>query len=338
MPAGARVEAPPRAPAREDGGTRPGLRRGSSARRAIYAAARGFDRLQAAWEHFLRQRTLGAVLAVAFLAALAAIEANRRGLLPAPVAARVARSHFAAISTAFTLLLVVEILELVFALARSVANAVGKQFELLSLILLREAFLEFGHFGEPIDWSHAAEPVRVVLADMAGALLVFVCVGVYYRLQHHQPITADETEQASFVATKKLISLALLVAFGVLGVVAVRDSVLAVPAAPFFQTFFTILIFSDVLLVLVSLAFTSSYHVVFRNSGFTAATVIIRLALTAPRYVAPLLGLGAALFVLALTAAYNVFAPGIAGRREPESPLVAPGAAPLVSAEAPPVA
>jgi hypothetical protein len=78
-----------------------------------------------------------------------------------------------------------------------------------------------------------------------------------------------------------------------------------------------------VLLVLVALCYSSSYHVVFRNSGFAAATVIIRLALTAPRYVNVLLGLGAAVFAVGLSLAYNTFSPAM---RSPSAERVRGGA------------
>jgi hypothetical protein len=61
--------------------------------------------------------------------------------------------------------------------------------------------------------------------------------------------------------------------------------------------------------VLISTRYSSTYRVVFRNSGVAVSTVLLRLALSAPHYVNALLGLGAALFALALTVAYNRLAP-----------------------------
>ncbi|MBV5326887.1 MAG: hypothetical protein JZU65_04505, partial [Chlorobium sp.] len=75
----------------------------------------------------------------------------------------------------------------------------------------------------------------------------------------------------------------------------------------FFAIFYTILVFSDVLLVLVSLRYSSNYQIVFRNSGFAVATVVVRLALTAPPYYNVLLGVGAMVFAIGITVAYNRF-------------------------------
>ena len=214
-------------------------------------------------------------------------------------------SHFAAISLAFTALLLVETVELVLALARSVAASVGAQFELFSLILLREAFKEVGKLPEPVVWEASREAIQHALADAVGALLVFAGVIVYTRLQRHRRITASETEQRRFVQVKKLLALALLAAFVVAAVDDAWRLVADDDPYPLFEAFFTALIFADVLVVLVSLRYTDTYAVVFRNAGFALATVILRLALVAPVYVNAALGVGATVFVIALTAAYN---------------------------------
>ena len=271
-------------------------------------AVRLFDTLESRWEAPRTQRGVGAVLVLAFVGALAVIELGRRGWLPDAVAALVPTSHFGAVVLAFNALLVLELLALVFAIARSVADSVGKQFELLSLILLRKAFLELSTFGEPVEWARASEALPHVLADLAGALTVFVLVALYYRVQRHRRIAMGE-DQTAFVARKKLVALLLLVAFAL----GAADAAWAVAgrgeATRFFEVFFTVLIFSDVLLVLLALMYSTDYRVVFRNSGFAAATMMIRLALTAPPYVNAALGAGAAAFALLLSIAYERLGP-----------------------------
>jgi hypothetical protein len=283
------------------------------------AGVRAFDAAEAWWEDHATQRALGAALVAAFLAAVALIELHRRGLLPSGSAVHLPASHFGAVGIVFTLLLVVEIVGLVFALARSVANAVGKQFELLSLILLRKTFLEVSKFAEPIEWPRVAESVPHIAADLFGALAVFLLTGAYYRMQRHVPITADADDQQRFVRVKKLVALALLATLAVSAAGAAPEA-LRGGRPEFFERFYTLLVFSDILIVLVSLAFTTEYRVVFRNSGFAAATVLIRLALTAPPYVNVLLSVGGAAFIVLLSLAYNAMgrsadAPGATGER-----------------------
>lgn len=269
-----------------------------------------YDALDRLWTRLMHGRTLGLSLAVLFLVALGLIELNRHGLLPAALADHVDRRHFAAVVTVFALLLVFEVMTLVFTLPQSVANSVGRQFELVSLIFLREAFIEFGAFGEPIDVTgRGYHSLLVVLADLVGATAIFILVGLYYRLQHHQRITPDEREQTSFIAAKKVVALCLFAGFALLAITAALRYFRGSAVFDLFGDFFTLLIFADILIVLVSLAFSSGYQVVFRNAGFAAAAVLIRLALTAPPFVGAALGVGAALFAVALTAAYNSFSP-----------------------------
>ncbi|MEM1268488.1 MAG: hypothetical protein AAGI08_00445, partial [Bacteroidota bacterium] len=233
------------------------------------------------------------------------VELNRRGWLPAPFSETISTNHFAAISLAFTALLVIETVSLILALARSVAASMGAQLELFSLILLREAFKELGDLPEPIVWETARDSVLHALADGAGALLVFIGVIVYNQLQRHRTITADADDLQRFVQAKKAIALGLIVAFIIAGVEDAWRIVTQNDPYPFFDAFFTALIFADILIVLVSLRYTDTYAVVFRNAGFALATVILRLALVAPPYVNVLLGLGATLFMIGLTLAYN---------------------------------
>ena len=269
------------------------------------SAVRLFDLVDRAWESDAARRASGTGLVVLFLGALLATELARRGLLPPAIESFVPKSHFAAIGFAFTALLVLEVISLVLALAQSVAGSVGKQFELFSLILLREAFNELGKLGEPVEWAAASETVLHALAAGAGGLVVFAGVTLYGRLQRHLPITSGSPEQAKFVMVKKLIAGGLLVAF----VVAAGDNLARLLVGgdtyPLFSAFFTALIFSDVLIVLVSLRYTSIYAVVFRNAGFALATVLLRLALVTPIYVGVALSVGATGFVVAITLVYN---------------------------------
>lgn len=298
-----------------------------------------FDALHDSWEDLQARRTLGSALVVTFVGALVVIELNRQGFVPPPLAEVLPTNHFAAVALAFTLLLIIEVLSLVWTLADSVANSVGKQFELLALILLRKAFLEFGNFGEPIVWTEVSDSLLHLLADATGALLIFVVVGFYYRVQRHRPITSGSREERSFVASKKVVGLALMAAFVVMGVLHVGRELAGMETFPFFEAFYLVLIFADILIVLLSLRYSYSFRVLFRNSGFAISTVVIRLALTAPPYVNALLGVGAALFALGISLAYNAFAPIMtdderAGAGEPDGER--PGTFPSLTGAAPP--
>ncbi len=278
---------------------------------ALLVIGRQFDRVERRWEGPQLRRLLGSSLAVIFVLAIAVIEVNRLGLLPASLGNRLPTNHLNAIELAFTLLLVIEIISLIFALAYSVATSVGKQFEVFSLILLRETFEKFSHFSEPLSWDEIQPVVLPIIVTAVGALLIFFVLGFFYRAQKHQPITHDAHEQETFIATKKLIGLILLVGFGLIVLQNLRVYLQQPehPQTSAFETFYTLLIFSDILLVLIALRYSSTYHVAFRNSGFAVATVLIRIALIAPPLIRAPLGIGTVLFAWGVTSAYNRFTP-----------------------------
>jgi hypothetical protein len=269
-----------------------------------------FDALESRWEGARTKRAIGSFLVCGYVAALLLVELGRDGLLPAALAARIPGSHFWAVDVAFTLLLLLEVVSLIFSLSHSFSDSLGKQFEILSLILLRETFHGFKAFGEPIDWENVRAGLLPMVSDAAGALAVFVLLGAFSRAQRHRPITTDDAEQRDFVATKKGIGLLLFLALLAIAAIDLRRELAGEPTFSVFAGFYTVLIFSDVLIVLVSLRYSSTYAVFFRNSGFTVATVFIRLALAAAPPWNAALGVGSALFALGLTHAYNRFRPG----------------------------
>lgn len=253
------------------------------------------------------RRAMAEILVALFLVVLALVELARQGWLPASWLASVPRSHFTGVGLVFSLLLVLEVVGLVFALPRSVAESLGKQFELLALILIREAFIEIGEAGEPLAWHSVKDTLPYIASDMLGALLLFALLVPFYRIQRHRAITADANDQASFIRAKKAIALALLCLFLYLGVIALIRWPTSTGGRPFFVSFYTILVLSDVLLVLVSLRYSTTFRVVFRNAAFAVATVLIRIALTAPPLINGGLAVGAAGFAVFTSLVYNAW-------------------------------
>ncbi|NDY55677.1 hypothetical protein G3N56_02835 [Desulfovibrio sulfodismutans] len=270
-----------------------------------------FDPLHAFWERTSTRRAVALVQVAVFLAGVAGIELNRRGLMPPGLARLTPVSHYYAISLAFTLVLIQEVIDLIFILPCSVSKSVGKQFEILCLILIRNAFKELVHFSEPISLSDGFHPVLPLLADGVGALAIYFGLGWYYRLHAARPTGSRGTDLYAFVAAKKFLSLVLLVVFAGLAVDVGVSSLSDGQPHVFFEVFYTVLIFSDILIVLISHAYQPGFHAVFRNSGFALVTLLIRLALAAPAFVAPGLGVTAMAVAVGLTAAYTAFAPSL---------------------------
>ncbi|WP_243313592.1 hypothetical protein [Fundidesulfovibrio agrisoli] len=261
-----------------------------------------FEPISQFWNDHRTERSISGALVIIFLASLAGIELKRLGLLPPSLAGFVPEHHFAAVNVAFTLVLILEVLGLIFILPCSFSKAMGKQFEILSLILLRNSFKELINLPEPLHLTMDWTPLTHIISDGVGALIIFGLLGVYGALpQPKLKLARSGYGRYAFIASKKMVALVLLGIFTVLGGKALWQGLTQHHTFDFFDTFYTVLVFADILLVLLSQRFIPGYMAVFRNSGYALATLGIRLALAAPPYYNTLLGVGSALYAVALT-------------------------------------
>jgi len=221
------------------------------------------------------------------------------------------KNPFFSIEIVFTLLLITELFGLIFMLPTSVAKSVGKQFELLSLIFLRDGFKEFSHIGPNFSWQTTKEPLMSMMIYGFGAIAIFFMMGLTYKLQKHIQITNIEDDQEQFIRLKKLLAILLLIAFTVIGYVDIKELIITGHYLHSFHTFYTVLIFSDIIIVLIALRYTMNYYKIFRYSAFVLATILIRIALSVEQYYGVIIGVVAALFILVLTIAYNYFLKGV---------------------------
>ena len=263
-----------------------------------------YDRLYHFWEGTATQRRLALGLLWIYLLTLAAVELQRKGRFPAWLP-QPPTSHFWSIELAFTLILVMELLSFIFVLPASLSRSMGKQFEILTLILLRNAFKELPKFGEPVDIGMGnLFQIGEIAASAGAALLVFLCLGIYRHLQQGRNYIRDESRREGYVLSKKLVALILFGIFAGIGVEHVWAFLEGRPApggSGFFETIYTVLIFADIAMVLIAQRYMPSYFAVFRNSGFVIGTLLMRLALSAPPYLCAGLAVFAALYVLALS-------------------------------------
>ena len=214
---------------------------------------------------------------------------------------------FFAIELAFSILLISEILGLVFILTHSVADSVGKQFEIISLILLRDAFKEMGHLPLDITWNTATlMELLPLMTDAVGAVIIFLIIGLFYKVQLHVRITNNPQEQIRFILLKKSVANILLMVFLSICIYDIIDFFITNEYQNTFNVYYTILIFADILILIISLRYSNLYIHLFRYSSFALATVIIRLSLSAPKFYNVLLSVSAGLFVLMVTNIYNM--------------------------------
>ncbi len=267
-------------------------------------SAEVYDRIEALWENRDFQRRVSSFFAYLFLLSLAFIHLNYMELLPGEMSGLVSKNHLSAVYLVFNLLLLKEILDMLFMIPRSITTTQLKQLKVLSLVLLRESFKHLTEFGETISWPNSVEPVVHVITSATAALLVFVVIYFFSRLGTFRTM-AESEETRCFIAEKKTIALFMLFAFTL---VELNDIISLTQEAGFnisVDIFFTIFVFSDILIVLISLRYSMLYVNVFRNSGFAIATVLIRISITAPPYYQEAVGIFSAIFAYSIAFMYR---------------------------------
>ena len=267
-----------------------------------YKALHGF------WESRRTNHFLSGVLVSVFVLCMGVALANYLGWLPE--GGLLGRLHFLqAVEISFTLLLFFEMVSLVFVIPQSIANAIGKQIEILSLVLLRSSFKEFSHYQFQLPLQSQLESVYKMVSDGVGALLVFLLLSIYYGVQRHRAIT-EEGDRQEFVVLKQFIALLVL---GTLLVLAGHDLWHVLRSGVWVQSvdrFYLMLIFADLLLLLVAFRYTLHYPDIFRYSAFVLVTVFIRFSLLAPAYYNALLSLFSVLFAIAVVYFHTLFIDG----------------------------
>ena len=270
--------------------------------------SRMFELTHTFWKKEKTHRFVSAILVITFILALGIIEINRQGLLLGFLTTKIPTSHYMAINLAFSLVLILEVVSLIFALPASMSKALGKQFEILALIFLRSSFKELSSLPEPINISGHNEVLWHILSYGGGAIAIFGLLGIYLlMLRNLDEALLPGPSLDRFIKAKKTVGLLMLTIFIGMGGYNAWLLIIGSPTFHFFQYFYTLLIFSDILLVLIAQSFLPQFSAVFRNSGYALATLLIRLSLTAPIYYDVLIGISSITFALVLTLVYNKF-------------------------------
>lgn len=234
-----------------------------------------------------------------------------------------------AVYTPFSVILFYEVILLVFALATSHTGEVAKQYQIISLIVVRGVFKDIGGFHDLENWLAEPEAVKVVLFDMGGAVLMFMIVTGFNLLRHVTPKMPTHRDLAGFIQLKKAVAVLLLIVLVTLALVNLASWARLVEQLPmvmapppidvdlfFFPRFFEFMIFTDVFLLIVSLAYYDRYEHVFRNAGFVISTVLLRISLSTPKPYDVVLALIAMVYGLAVLGVFACFA-AIEQKRDP---------------------
>ena len=110
-----------------------------------------------------------------FIIHLALIYLNKFELLGALDQFKLLANPISAIYTPFTFILIYEIYLLVLYLPRSFTTSLSKQFEIISLILIRRIFGDIPKVDIEVDWFHTQENLNLIY-DLVGILILYFLI------------------------------------------------------------------------------------------------------------------------------------------------------------------
>ena len=230
-----------------------------------------------------------------------------------PFEARLLDDPISAIYTPFSIILVYEIYLLIVYLPRSFTTAVSKQFEIISLILIRRVFGDIPNVDLNVNWFENFENLQLIY-DLTGIVLLYFLIYLFNRDRQKLPRKAIDERLHRFVQSKRMVSVVLLpililtAVFSIwMWVSALFNPQVAIPDinAVFYNEFFTILILADVFILLLSFQYTERYSQLIRNTGFVICTILIRLSFATTGLINILLIISSVLFGLMILKIYQ---------------------------------
>ena len=218
-----------------------------------------------------------------------------------------------AIYTPFSFILVYEAYLLIYFLPRSFTTSIAKQFEIMSLILIRKIFKDIPNVNLEDNWLKNENNLQLIY-DLSGVLIVFFLIYLFKKLKEELPKLPVHQNLKRFIGYKKLISLFLLPTLTLLCVFSFIDwynfTFLGIGTSSnidflFFVDFFTILILVDVFILLISFQYTERYSQLIRNTGFIISTILLRLSFSATGLSSIILLVSGIAFGLIILSIYN---------------------------------
>jgi hypothetical protein len=271
--------------------------------------AAAFDRIYSPASQARLDRAVVNVSVAGFLVHLALIFLSRALPHPPALIAAVGTNYLAAIYTPFSFILFYEVLMLIAALPQSTTQSIAKQYEIVSLIFIRQFFKSIAELDDIGKLAQLSPDVLPVFLDVGAGLVMFLLVTIFLHAGRRRvgpdtlPVESDEL--ARFITRKKTIALGLTVLLLALAAYrlfefsleALQGSGASADTNSFFYTdVFTVMIFTDVLIVILSLAVSDRYELVFRNAAFVISTILIRFSLTVARPYSAVLALTGMIF------------------------------------------
>ena len=225
-----------------------------------------------------------------------------------------------AIYTPFSFILIYEVYLLIYYLPKSFTTYITKQYEIITLIIIRKLFKDLSSLELSSNWFEIKGDLQFTY-DLIASLLLFFFIYLFQKqgkkkVKHLVNLKPDIEK---FVKKKRLIAVILvpLFLFMALDTLLKWSNGMSItnnefPSLEsinnlFFDQFFTVLILVDVVLLLISFFYTDQFHKIIRNSGFIISTILIRMSFGVSGLTNTILILVAVLFGLAILSIHNKY-------------------------------
>lgn len=234
------------------------------------------------------------------------------------ISSKLTNNPISAIYTPFSFILVYEVFLLVFYLPRSISYYIGKQYEIITLIVIRRIFKDIGNIEMTTNWFKLENDLQFTY-DVITTVILFFLIHLFYKKIEKQ--SSDETLKITkFIKLKKNIAKILIPVLVLLAVYSFANWILCTLQDQkngittfkninnvFFEDFFVILIIIDVILLLFSFFYSDRFYKIIRNSGFIISTILIKLSFSVEGVVNNALILGAVLFGYLILLIHNLY-------------------------------
>ena len=271
---------------------------------------------------FAKRRIEKAILYVAlfgFFIHLILIYLSKFGVVNLSLESELFNNPISAIYTPFSFILVYEVYLLIYYLSKSFTTYITKQYEIITLIIIRKLFKDLSSLELSSDWFQIKGDLQFTYDILASVILFYLIFQFQKRgMQKSTQQKENKLKIERFISRKKIIALALVPVFFIMALVTLlswTSDVYLLLEPPSFETinnlffdeFFTVLILVDVVLLLISFFYTDKFHKIIRNSGFVVSTILIRMSFGVSGLTSTILIVLAVLFGLAIIMIHNKY-------------------------------
>lgn len=235
------------------------------------------------------------------------------------------KNPIAAIYTPFSFILLYEVYLLIYYLPKSITIYIGKQYEIITLIVIRRIFKDIAYVELTSDWFQDKNDLQFTFDALTSLILFFIIFLFYKNIKKRsytsiKKSTGESVNIKKFILLKQSLATILVPILGILafytlinwGFITYTNYANGIMEFKkinniFFDEFFTVLIIVDVLLLLSSFFYSHQFHKIIRNSGFVISTILIKVSFLAEGIVNNFLIISAVLFGYIILIIHNLY-------------------------------